>query len=144
MLEVSDLPHFIAGFNAASVVCLFVGYVFIRRRDIDRHRLAMFGALVCSAGFLVVYVRYKANSGFARFGGEGVVRPIYFTILTVHVLGAIAITPLAPMLVWRAFTGRFPAHKRLARIVWPLWMFVGISGDVVYVMAVHLYPYAHV
>lgn len=143
MFEVSDLPHFIAAFNAASAVCLFAGYVFIRGGDRGKHRAAMLGALAFSAAFLVVYVLYKANSGFAKFGGEGLIRPIYFTILTIHVLGAIAITPLAPVVVWRAFTARFDAHKRLARITWPLWMFVTVSGVVVYVMAVHLFPYAH-
>jgi len=143
MIEVSDLPHFIAAFNAGSVVCLFAGYLYVKGGNVARHRLSMLGALAFSGAFLVVYVLYKANSGFAKFGGEGTVRPVYFTILTIHVLGAIAITPLAPVLVWRAFSGRFEAHKRLARITWPIWMFVGISGVVVYVMAVHMYPYAH-
>jgi len=143
MLEVADLPHFIAAFNAASVVCLYAGYLKIRAGDKAGHRAWMLGALAFSAAFLVVYLLYKANSGFAKFGGEGIVRPVYFSILIIHVIGAIAITPLAPLLVWRALTGRFAAHKRLARITWPLWMFVGISGVVVYVMAVHLYPYSH-
>jgi len=141
MLAVNDLPHVIALTNLATAVCLMIGYVMIRRRDIRRHRLAMLAALVCSAAFLVVYVLYKANSGFARFGGVGVIRPVYFTILTVHVLGAIAIVPLVPMLVARALTGRFEEHRRLARWTWPLWMFVAVSGVVVYAMAVHLFPH---
>ncbi len=143
MLEVSDLPHFIAAFNAASAVCLATGYVYIRGGDKAKHRVAMVAAMVFSAAFLVVYVLYKANSGFAKFGGEGLIRPVYFTILIVHVVGAIAITPLVPVTIWRALTGRFEAHRRLARITWPLWMFVAVSGVVVYVMAVHMYPYAH-
>lgn len=141
MLAVNDLPHVIALTNMATAVCLVVGYAMIRRRDIRRHRLAMLAALACSAAFLVVYVLYKANSGFAKFGGEGLIRPVYFTILTIHVLGAIAIVPLVPMLVARAFKGQFEEHRRLARRTWPLWMFVAVSGVVVYVMAVHLYPH---
>ncbi len=142
MLAVNDLPHVIALTNVATAVCLTVGYAMIRRGDIRRHRLAMLAALACSAAFLVVYVLYKANSGFAKFGGVGVIRPVYFTILTIHVLGAIAIVPLVPMLVARALRGRFEEHRQLARWTWPVWIFVAVSGVVVYVMAVHLFPYA--
>lgn len=141
MIEVSDLTHFIAAFNAGSAVCLGIGYAMIRQGRVDRHRAAMLGALAFSAAFLVVYVIYKANAGFAKFGGEGWVRPVYFTILAIHVVGAIAIVPLVPMLVFRALKGRFEAHRKLARWTWPLWMFVAVSGVVVYVMAVHMYPY---
>ena len=101
----------------------------------------MITALVVSALFLVFYVIYKANSGFAKFGGEGWIRPVYFTILFVHVLGAIAITPLVPWTVYRALKGEFEGHRRLARWTWPLWIYVGVSGVVVYAMAVHLYPF---
>lgn len=141
MLAVNDLPHVIALTNVATAVCLVVGYAMIRRGEVRRHRLAMLAALACSAAFLVVYVFYKANSGFAKFGGVGMIRPVYFTILTIHVLGAIAIVPLVPMLVVRALKGQFEEHRRLARRTWPLWMFVAVSGVVVYVMAVHLYPH---
>lgn len=144
MIAITDLPHVIAGFNAASVVCLAAGFIFIRSGDQARHRAAMLAALAFSAAFLAVYLFYKANSGFAKFGGEGWIRPVYFTILAIHVLGAIAITPMVPVTVFRALKGRFDAHRRLARWTWPLWMFVGISGVVVYVMAVHLFPFAHV
>lgn len=102
----------------------------------------MLCALIASALFLVVYVFYKMNSGFAKFGGEGLIRPVYFTFLIIHVVGAIALTPLVPVLVWRAWRQDFARHKRLARWVWPLWMFVGISGVVVYVATVHIWPYA--
>ena len=140
-MDVSSLTHVIAATNAATAVCLTVGYVMIRRGERERHRKAMLWALAFSAAFLVFYVVYKANAGFAKFGGEGEIRPVYFTILTIHVLGAIALVPLVPMLVARALGGRFDEHRALARWTWPLWMFVAISGVVVYVMAVHLYPY---
>ena len=141
-MEIQDLPHLIAAFNAVSVVFLAFGYYFIKSGQRERHRLAMIMALAASGAFLVVYLIYKANSGFAKFGGEGFIRPVYFTILIIHVIGAIAITFMVPVTVFRALKARFDQHKRIARITWPVWMFVGISGVVVYVMAVHLYPYA--
>lgn len=140
-MDVADIPHLNAALNAASVVLLAKGYYHIRNGDKQRHRAAMIAALAVSALFLVFYLIYKANSGFAKFGGDGFIRPVYFTILIVHVAGAFAITPLVPITVWRAMKGNFEAHRRIARFTWPLWVFVGISGVVVYVMAVHLYPY---
>lgn len=140
-MEIQDLPHLIAFLNGLSVVALTIGYVFIKSGNREKHRMAMIGALIASAAFLVVYLIYKANSGFAKFGGEGIIRPIYFTILIIHVIGAIAITFMVPVTVIRALRERFDAHKRIARFTWPIWMFVGISGVVVYVMAVHLFPY---
>ena len=141
-MEINDLPHVMAALNSLSVVLLSAGYYFIRRGRWRHHRACMITALVVSAAFLVFYVIYKANSGFAKFGGEGLVRPIYFSILVVHILGAIAIVPLVPLTVWRALKGRLEDHRRIARWTWPLWVYVGVSGVVVYVMAVHIYPYA--
>ena len=140
MLAITDLPHVMATLNATSVVFLSVGFGFIRRGRWKAHRACMVAALVASAAFLVIYLYYKANSGFAQFGGVGAIRPVYFTILIVHVLGAIAITPLVPVVVWRAYKERFARHRALARWTLPLWLYVGVSGIVVYVMAVHLYP----
>ena len=140
-MDVQDLTHVIASLNALSAGFLAAGYAFIRRGNRARHRQMMLSALAVSAIFLVVYVFYKFNSGFARFGGEGAVRPLYFTILGLHVVGAIAIVPLVPLTVWRALKGSFVQHRRLARVTWPIWMYVGVSGVVVYVMAVHLFPH---
>ena len=140
-MESQELPHIIAFFNALSVVALTFGYVYIKSGQRRKHRIAMVCALAASAAFLIVYLFYKANSGFAKFGGEGVVRMVYFSILIIHVIGAIAIAFMVPVTVFRAFRERFDAHRRIARYTWPTWMFVGISGVIVYVMAVHLYPY---
>ena len=142
MLAITDLPHVMAALNGTSVAVLGAGFGFIRGGRWKAHRACMVAALVASAAFLAIYLYYKANSGFARFGGEGAIRPVYFTILIAHVLGAIAIVPLVPVVVWRAFTGRFDRHRTLARRTLPLWLFVGVSGIAVYVMAVHLYPFA--
>ncbi len=141
MLTLQDLTHLNAALNALSVAFLLAGYLFIQRGERQRHRACMLAALVVSAAFLVSYVIYKANSGFAKFGGEGAVVWVYFTILIVHVAGAAALLPLVPMTVIRALRERFDQHRRLARITWPLWVAVGVTGVVVYVMAVHVYPY---
>ncbi|MFZ1415221.1 MAG: DUF420 domain-containing protein [Defluviicoccus sp.] len=140
-IEIADLPHVNAAFNAVTIVFLAAGFAFIRAGNRARHRAAMIAALTASAGFLVSYLIYHFNSGLARFGGEGIIRPIYFSILIAHVLIAVVITALVPMTVWRALTGRFEQHRRLARWTWPLWMYVAVSGVVVYVMAVHLFPF---
>ena len=143
MYHVQDLTHAIAALNALSVAFLVAGRIFIGRGRIPAHRACMVSALAVSAAFLVVYVIYKAQSGFARFGGEGWVRPFYFAILAAHVAGAIAIVPLVPWTLVRALQGRFDAHRRIARWTWPIWVYVGASGVVVYVMAVHMFPVAH-
>ncbi|WNK01026.1 DUF420 domain-containing protein [Thalassospiraceae bacterium LMO-JJ14] len=140
-MDFDQLVHTNALFNGISVVFLSLGYYFIKSGERGKHRAMMISALASSAVFLVSYVIYKLNAGFAQFGGEGAVRYVYFTILFVHVLGAIAIVPLVPITAIRALRERFDQHKKIARITWPLWMYVGISGVVVYVMAVHMYPY---
>ncbi|MEX0695499.1 MAG: DUF420 domain-containing protein [Rhodospirillales bacterium] len=140
-MQYESLVHTNALLNAISVVFLSFGFYFIKAGDWRKHRAMMISALLSSLFFLLSYVTYKLNSGFAKFGGEGVIRTFYFTLLFIHVVGAIAIVPLVPVTVFRALRERFDAHKKIARITWPLWMFVGISGVVVYVMAVHLYPY---
>ena len=140
MLTVTDLPHVNAALNGVTMVFLLAGYLFIRTGQPDRHRAAMIAALVASAMFLVTYLIYHFNAGLAKFGGEGMVRPIYFGILIAHVIGAVIITPLVPIMVWRAWRGRFDRHRALARWTWPMWMYVAVSGVVVYAMTVHMFP----
>lgn len=142
MIAIADLPHVNAALNALSMVFLGFGYAFIRIGQWKKHRACMIAALAVSAAFLVTYLIYHFNSGLARFGGEGWIRPLYFTILIVHVLAAIVITVMVPITVFRALAGRFDRHRRIARWTWPLWMYVAVSGVVVYVMAIHLFPYA--
>jgi putative membrane protein len=141
MLEIQDITHVNATLNALSVLFLLLGYKFIRSGNTEKHKLCMLTAVVISAFFLIGYVTYKLNSGFAKFGGEGIIRPMYFTLLIIHVIGAISIVPLVPLTLFRALTGNFEKHKRIARWTWPIWVFVGVSGVVVYIMAIHLYPH---
>lgn len=142
MIAIADLPHVNAALNAVSIVFLAAGYRYIRRGEREKHKACMLGAIAVSAAFLVSYLIYHFNSGLARFGGEGLVRPVYFTILIVHVLAAVAITVMVPITAVRALAGRFDQHRRIARWTWPLWMYVAVSGVVVYVMAIHFYPYS--
>jgi putative membrane protein len=144
MPEISDLPHINATLNGLSALVLSIGYYFIRHSERSKHRACMILALAISGAFLITYIIYKINSGFAKFGGEGLIRPIYFTILIVHVLAAIAIVPLVPITVYRALKGQFDQHRKIAKWTFPIWFFVGISGVVVYVMAIQLYPYVPV
>jgi putative membrane protein len=141
MIEITTYPHILAGLNTTTIALLLVGFYFIRSGDRARHKAAMSSALGVAVLFLIVYVYYHMNSGLAKFGGEGFIRKVYFTILIAHVLGAITLTPIVPFLAYRAFTGRFEAHKRLARWTLPLWLYVSISGVVVYTMAIHIYPF---
>jgi putative membrane protein len=141
MLAISDLPHVNAALNALSMIFLAFGYRFIRAGDRRRHRACMLAATAASLLFLITYLTYHFNSGLARFGGEGFIRPVYFTILIAHVLVAIAITPLVPLTLYRALTGQFARHRAIAGWTWLLWMYVAASGVVVYVMAIHLFPY---
>ena len=141
MLEIQDIPHVNAALNILSVFFLLLGYKFIRAGNMEKHKLCMLTAVIISALFLIGYVIYKLNSGFAKFGGEGIIRSMYFTLLIIHVIGAISIVPLVPLTLFRALTGNFEKHKRFARWTWPIWVFVGVSGVVVYIMAIHLYPH---
>lgn len=140
-MEIADLTHVNAALNGVTIVFLTMGYSYIRAGRKAEHRASMLGALAASAAFLVVYLIYHFNAGLAKFGGEGIIRPIYFTLLIAHVVLATAIVPLVPITVFRALAGRFDRHKRIARWTWPLWMTVAVSGVAVYVMAVHLFPY---
>lgn len=141
MIAIADLPHVNAALNALSIVFLSLGYAHIRAGRRDKHKACMLAAIAVSAAFLVTYLIYHFNSGLARFGGEGWIRPVYFTILIMHVVAAVAITVLVPITVVRALAGRFDRHRRIARWTWPLWLYVAFSGVVVYVMAIHLFPY---
>lgn len=142
MIAITDLPHLNAALNALSSIFLIAGYLAIRKGQRSRHRACMLAAAGVSALFLVSYSIYHLNSGLARFGGEGAIRTFYFAFLIAHVVIAAAITPMVPITLFRALAGRFDTHRRIARWTLPLWLYVTVSGVVVYVMAVHLYPWS--
>jgi putative membrane protein len=140
MTAIQTLPHVLAVINAATIVVLLTAYSRIRARDREGHRRTMLVAIGLGIAFLCVYLVYHASAGLAKFGGHGAIRPIYFTLLAVHVALAFVVAVLVPATFFNAMKGRFATHKRLARVTLPLWLFVAASGLVVYAMAIHLYP----
>jgi uncharacterized membrane protein YozB (DUF420 family) len=134
MLSVHDLPAINATLNALSGVLLLVGYVLIRSRRIEQHRKAMIAAFATSSLFLVCYVIYHAQVGSVRFTRQGFVRPLYFTILITHVTLAATIVPLALITLSRGLKARYPQHRRIARWTFPIWMYVSVTGVIVYVL----------
>jgi uncharacterized membrane protein YozB (DUF420 family) len=133
-MTVRDLPTLNASLNFLSFVLLSTGYYFIQRKQREKHRLCMLAALVASGLFLVSYVIYHSNVGSVPFQGTGPIRVVYFLVLITHVVLAIAIVPLVIVTVSRALSARFDAHRRIARVTFPLWMYVSATGVVVYLM----------
>jgi putative membrane protein len=136
----SILPHLNATLNASSFVLLSSGYYFIRRRNIRAHRNCQIAALSASVLFLISYIVYHAHHGVTKFAGQGIVRTIYFTILFTHTFLAVVIVPFVIVTVLRAKRRDFLRHKAIARWTLPLWLYVSLTGVIVYVMLYHLYP----
>ena len=136
-----QLPHVLAVINAATILVLLRGYSLIRAGKRDAHRQTMMVASGLGAAFLAIYLVYHASAGLAKFGGEGGVRVFYFTLLAIHIAMAAIIAVLAPVAIFNALKKRFETHRRLARWTYPIWMFVSVSGLVVYAMTIHLYPF---
>jgi uncharacterized membrane protein YozB (DUF420 family) len=133
-LSLRDLPTLNALLNATSATLLFIGWRLIRAGRRDAHRKAMTAALVCSALFLVSYLVYHAQVGSVRFAGRGTIRFVYFSILLSHTLLAAGVAPLAVTAFILARKGRFKTHRKLARWTLPLWLYVSVTGVVVYLM----------
>jgi putative membrane protein len=133
-LGVRDLPTLNACLNAVSALLLAAAYHAIRRKEIERHRRLMLTAVATSAAFLVSYLVYHAQVGSVRFQGQGAVRPVYFAILVTHTILAVVIVPMILRTLFLARKKRFPEHRRLARWTFPLWVYVSVTGVVIYVM----------
>jgi putative membrane protein len=134
LISVHDLPAVNATLNAISGVLLLIAYTFIRNRQIERHRKTMIAAFVASSLFLVCYVVYHAQVGSVRFTRQGIVRPIYFTILITHVTLAAVVLPMAILTLSRGLQARYSQHRRIARWTFPIWMYVSVTGVLVYVL----------
>jgi len=131
-----------AALNAVSAILLTVGFFFILNGKIRQHRACMISAFTASTLFLISYVVYHIRVGNIRFLGQGWIRPIYFTLLISHVTLAIAIVPMAVITLSRALREQFDRHRRIARWTLPLWLYVSVTGVIVYVMLYHLYPHS--
>ena len=132
--SVANLPLVNAILNGIATVFLITGYVLIKRRQIAAHRVAMIAAFVTSVLFLISYLIYHAQVGSRPFTGRGPIRIVYFTILISHIVLAATIPPLAGLTLWRALRGRFDRHVPIARWTLPLWLYVSVTGIVVYLM----------
>ena len=133
-MTVHDLPAVNATLNGISGILLAIGYILIRTRRIELHRKVMISAFITSSLFLVCYVVYHAQVGSVRFTRQGFVRPLYYTILITHVTLAVSVVPLAIITLTRGLKGRFVQHKRIARWTFPIWMYVSVTGVLVYVL----------
>lgn len=133
-MSISDLPTLNAILNFISATLLTLGYINIRRGNRKIHKRFMIAALVTSALFLTSYLIYHFQVGSVGYPFNDWTRPLYFSILVPHVILAATMVPFILMLVYRAFKEDFERHKRLARWIWPIWMFVSISGDIIYGM----------
>jgi uncharacterized membrane protein YozB (DUF420 family) len=142
----ADLPAVNASLNGLSAVCLAIGYVLIRQGRQRAHRNFMIAAVVASALFLVCYITYHSyiayvlHRGPTRFLEPSWFRPIYLTILTTHTLLAVVILPMVIITLSRALRVRFDQHRRIARWTWPLWMYVSVTGVVIYLLLYQIFP----
>ena len=145
-MSITDLPAVNAGLNGLSAVLLSCGYYYIRQKNQTAHRNCMIAALISSALFLCCYITYHGYLGYVLHQGPTVFRnpawfrPIYLTILLTHTLLAIVIVPLVLMTVRRAQKSRFDAHRRIARWTWPLWMYVSVTGVIIYLLLYQIFP----
>ncbi len=134
------MPHVQALLNASAAALLFAGYYYIKQKNRFAHRACMAGALVISTIFLVSYLTYHAEVGYQPFAGQGIIRPFYFTLLGSHVILAAIIVPMVLITVTYALKGNFNKHPLIARWTLPVWLYVSISGVIVYLLAFHVYP----
>ena len=137
MIDLADLPALNVGLNTACACCLLGGYYCIRHGRVAAHKRFMLAALGFSSLFLTSYLIYHFQVGSVAFTGTGWVRPVYFAILLSHILLAAAILPLAAVTVYRAWNERFESHKRLARWTLPIWLYVSVTGVIIYWMLYH-------
>ena len=138
-MTIGDLPALNATLNGLSAVFILTGYVLIRRGQRELHKRCMLTALVTSSLFLVSYVVYHANAGSRPFPGTGIARMIYFAILITHVILAAAILPLALTTTARGLRAQYARHVAIARWTLPIWLYVSITGVVIYLMLYQMY-----
>jgi len=134
VIALSQFPALNASLNATTAVLLVAGYICIRNKRVTWHRACMLAAFATSIVFLGCYLWYHAHIGSKHFPGQGWVRTVYFTILLTHTVLAAGVPPLALVTLWRGLKNRHPSHERLARWTLPVWLYVSVTGVVVYWM----------
>ena len=139
-MSITDLPAVNATLNATSAVLLVLAYRAIKAHEVERHRRLMLSAAAVSTAFLACYLTYHARVGSVRFTGQGPVRSLYFTILISHTILAVTIVPLVLRTLFLGLKRLDDRHRRLARWTFPLWLYVSVTGVVIYLMLYQLYP----
>ena len=139
-MSLSDLPAVNASLNSASTVLLTLGYIYIKRAKKDAHRNCMVGAVITSTLFLACYLIYHYYAGRTTFQNPEWFRPIYLLILLTHTVLAVVIVPMVLTTVFLAIRQRWEAHKRIARWTWPIWMYVSVTGVVIYLLLYQIFP----
>jgi len=137
---ISIWPTINASLNLMSFLCLLCGFRFIRKGERKRHQYCMSGAMAASILFLASYVAYHFNVGSRSFQGEGFVRLVYFAVLISHTVLAMGVAPLATLTIVRAIRGNFETHRGIARWTLPLWLYVSLTGVLIYLMLYILWP----
>jgi len=133
-IDFSSLPFFHAILNGSTAVLLLTGFILIKNKKTNLHKISMLSAFVLSSVFLLSYVTSKLTNSPVPFGGEGVIRYIYFFILISHIILSIAVLPLALFSIYRGITGEIEKHKSIVKYTFPVWMYVAITGVLVYIL----------
>jgi putative membrane protein len=139
-MKFSDLPALNAFLNGLSAILLTMAFIFIRRKNVVAHRRCMLSAVSCSVLFLISYLTYHSQAGTTRFTNPAWFRNIYIPLLISHTILAATIIPLIIITLTRAFKMRFENHRKIARWTWPLWMYVSITGVVIYFLLYWIFP----
>src|SRR5262245_61897875 len=137
MIAVTDLATVNAGLNASAAILIGTGFYFIKQRNIQAHKVCMIAAMAVSALFLVSYLTYHYNVGNVRFTKQGWIRNVYFPLLITHTVLAAVVLPMALRTLYLALNGRFASHRKIAKWTFPVWMYVSVTGVVVYLMLYH-------
>jgi len=138
-IPLESIPAINASLNAACTVFLIAGFLFIRNGKIPYHRASMITAFVLSAAFLGFYLYYHFHAGIVRFGGQGWIRPVYFILLIPHTILAVANLPLILLTLSYALRNRFASHRALARWTYPIWLYVSVTGVIIYLLLYRIY-----
>lgn len=135
-----SLSHVIGAVNTLTTICLILGLIFIKQNKIDLHRLVMLFAFALGGFFLVCYVTYHLTNPANKFNGEGIARYIYLIILFTHILCSLVVLPMVLRALYYALTKQFQKHKKIVKYAYPIWLYVSITGVIVYLMLYQLFP----
>jgi uncharacterized membrane protein YozB (DUF420 family) len=139
-MDLTVLPAVNATLNGLATVLMLGGFVAIKQKNVTLHKTLMMAAGVASALFLACYLVYHFNVGSVPFRRGGALKAVYLSILVTHVFLAVVIAVMVPMTFWRAFKGNIAGHRKIAKITFPIWLYVSVTGVVIYMMLYKLFP----